>query len=88
MLWKVRYKFKQMMNTDVIETITEDQAEADALAEAYLEKFGSPNVRMVPPVEPFVSKRSLEVPAIVEKWGAVASDPKTPKAPAKQPAAV
>lgn len=72
MLWKIRFKYKQMMHEHVIETITADQAEADELAEFYLgDKFGSPNVRMVPPVEPFVALRSLDVPEIALKFSPV-----------------
>lgn len=73
MLWKVRFKFKQMMETHVIETIGTSQEEADELAEAYLgDEFGTPNIRLVPPVLPFVSRKTIDVPALAQKYGPIA----------------
>lgn len=73
MLWKVRFKFRQMMETHVIETLGSSQEEADALAEAYLgEAFGTPNIRLVPPVMPFVSQRTNDIPALALKYGPIA----------------
>lgn len=72
MLWKVRFKHRQMMHEHVIETLGTTQAEADELAEHYLgEKFGTPNIRIVPPVEPWVAMRTADVPALAAKYGGI-----------------
>ncbi len=75
--WELRYRLKMIDNV-LIETFTDQEAEAKALADLYLASLGSPAVRFVR-LRPILVAHSGDHPAMVAKWGAGAARP-TPAA--------
>ena len=66
--WELRYRAPRSVDDVQIETFTEEEAEAKALADAYLATLASPSIRFVR-LRKLVVARSVDYPDILLKYG-------------------
>jgi hypothetical protein len=66
--WELRYRSPRAIDDVLIETFTDQEAEAKELADRHLATLASPSVRFVR-LRPHVAARSTEYPELVAKWG-------------------
>lgn len=71
--WELRYRAPRTIDDVLIETFSEDEAEAKALADDYLATLASPSIRFVR-LRKILVATSKDVPALVEKYGPSASN--------------
>lgn len=65
--WELRYRGPRSVDNVQIETFTDDEAEAKALADAYLASLAAPSIRFVY-LRQIVVARSADFPEIAKVW--------------------
>ena len=89
MLWDLRLRQARGIDDVQIETFSDDEAEAEALAKHYIQTLVSPAVRFVY-VRKAIVASSRNVPTLVERysglqWSQDQAEPETPKGKTKNP---
>jgi hypothetical protein len=72
--WELRYRGPRSVDNVQIETFTESEVEAKALADAYLASLSAPSIRFVY-VRKIVVARSPDFPEIAKQFGGQSERP-------------